>query len=102
MTPKVCIGVPEVNGQCLDEVIYDIAISLYNMDYETWEKGFIRHGGDRDLSRHIWDKWKVVHADDFFGAYGNVSSAHRRRIIATVLDDVNERNYRDKWEWEEK
>lgn len=102
MTPKACVGVPEVNGQCLDEVIYDIALSLQHMEYPTWEQGFIRHGGDKGMARHLWDKWKSEHNDDFFGAYGNISSEYRRQIIATVLDDVNERKYRKKWDWDKK
>ncbi len=102
MKPKVCNGVPEINGQCLDEIINDIGISLYNMEYETFERGFLNHGGDRDMAQHLWNKWKKEHNDNFLWAYGNLTSENQRKTIAAVLDNVKERNFRKKWDWSKK
>ena len=87
MKPDVCIeGMPKVNGECLDDVVLGITEAMFNMDLDTFKEGFVKHGGDEGMARHIWDKWKSEHHDNFMWTYGNLDKKNREKVIATALD----------------
>lgn len=86
-----------------------VALGAYNIDYDDFERRFIKEGiGMRDLAslfekkfededkriaRHIWDKWKVEHQDNFLWAFGNLTTKNQEKTTRTILGFADEHKY---------
>jgi hypothetical protein len=62
----------------------ELAHRLFWINYEDWEKGFVKAGSSKEMAQHLWDKWKVEHQDNFLWAFGNFDS-HNQEIVAGFL-----------------
>lgn len=67
--------------------LHHVSIVTYNVSYPKFERLFVKHGGTSRMARHIWDKWKVEHKDDFLGMFGNLDYENVQ-IVQNVVDDL--------------
>ena len=75
------------------KTICKVASGQYNIDGETFRKNFINSGGTERMARHIWEKWKIEHHNNFLDTFGNLDEDNQELITKTILAFAKERRY---------
>jgi hypothetical protein len=60
---------------------------LYMVDYPTFARAFKESGGEYGMAKHLWDKWKNIHNDNFLAEYGNMD-LQNKRTTAKMLNKL--------------